>query len=180
MDARRVVTGHNADGKAVFASDEKVSPVAPDLMPGAEFHLLWGSDVTSSFPGDGSRPDSPRYFPPVGGHRFAIFTIPPEAANALPEDLDIGAAFNEFNEKLPGLVDYVELDNPGMHTTATIDYGVVISGQVTLELDDGATMTLNQGDTYVQNGTRHRWTNSGSVPGVVAVVLIGANHEVVK
>ena len=63
-----------------------------------------------------------------------------------------------------------------MHTTATIDYGVVISGQATLELDDGAKVALDAGDTYIQNGTRHRWSNPGDVPAVLAVALIGANH----
>jgi mannose-6-phosphate isomerase-like protein (cupin superfamily) len=180
MDARRVVTGHDAQGKAIFASDEIVAPVTVDLLPGSEFHTLWGTDSPSSFPDDGSKPSAPRYFPPLEGHRFALFTVPPHAGAGLTEDLDVGAAFAEFQQKLPGLADYVELDNPGMHTTATIDYGVVLSGEATLELDDGATVTLRPGDTYVQNGTRHRWSNSGKVPAVVAVVLIGAHHQVVK
>ena len=90
--------------------------------------------------GDGAKPSAPRYFPPVHGHRFAFFTVPPDGSVAAPEDLDIGAAFAEVQERLPGLIDYVELDNPGMHTTATIDYGVVLSGEATLELDDQATV----------------------------------------
>ena len=64
-----------------------------------------------------------------------------------------------------------------MHTTATIDYGVVLSGEATLELDDGAKVVLRTGDTYVQNGTRHRWSNTGAVPAVLAVVLLGAHHK---
>jgi quercetin dioxygenase-like cupin family protein len=71
----------------------------------------------------------------------------------------------------------VEPDNPGMHTTATIDYGIVLSGQAILELDDGATVVLNPGDTYVQNGTRHRWSNRGDTPAVIAVTLLGAHHD---
>ena len=67
-----------------------------------------------------------------------------------------------------------------MHTTATIDFGVVVAGTATLELDDGVKVTLRTGDTYVQNGTRHRWSNQGDVPAVVAVVLIGAHHEGVR
>ena len=46
-----------------------------------------------------------------------------------------------------------------------------------MELDDGATVTLSPGDTYVQNGTRHRWSNKGTVPAVIAVALIGAHHD---
>ncbi len=177
MDARRVVTGHSGDGKAVFVSDDRVPPVTTTLLQGMEFHLLWGADETLEFPDDGSRPSAPRYFPPLSGSRFAFFTVPPQGATPLPEDLDLESALTELNSTLPGLVDYVELENPGMHTTASIDYGIVLSGEATLELDDGATVTLRPGDTYVQNGTRHRWSNGGTVPAVVAVVLIGARHR---
>jgi quercetin dioxygenase-like cupin family protein len=52
-----------------------------------------------------------------------------------------------------------------------------LSGEVILELDDGAKVTLRAGDTYVQNGTRHRWSNTGAVPAVIAVVLIGADRR---
>ena len=177
MDVRRVVTGHNAEGKAVFVADDKVAPVTLSLLPGSEFHRLWGADTTVTFPDDGSRPDGPRYFPPVGGFRFGFFTIPPDGGAGAPPDLDIAAALAEFEQKLPGMGEYVELAEPGMHTTATVDYGVVLSGQATLELDDGAKVLLNQGDTYIQNGTRHRWSNAGDVPAVLAVALVGANHH---
>jgi mannose-6-phosphate isomerase-like protein (cupin superfamily) len=176
MDVRRVVTGHDASGKAVFAGDDRVAPVTLDLLPGTEFHQLWGGDETASFPDDGSRPGGPRYFPPPDGFRFGFFTIPPDADGGLPPDLDIAAAFAEFNQKLPGMSDYLEPDEPGMHTTATIDYGVVLSGHATLELYDGATVVLDPGDTYIQNGTRHRWSNQGDVPAVLAIALIGARH----
>lgn len=177
MNVRRVVTGHDAGGKAVFVGDELVAPVTLALLPGNEFHRLWGADSTLTFPDDGSRPDAARYFPPVEGSRFAFFTIPPDGGAGAPADLDMGAALAEFEEKLPGMAEHLEFDNPGMHTTASVDYGVVISGQVTLELDDGATVSLSPGDTYVQNGTRHRWSNPGTGPAVVAVVLVGAHHR---
>ena len=176
MDARRVVTGHDAGGKAVFVSDERVAPVTLALMPGSEFHLLWGADTAPTFPDDGSRPIAPRYFPPLDGYRFGFFTIPPNDRAEVPGDLDIAAAFGELQAKLPGMTDYVEVDEPGMHTTATIDFGVVLAGEATLELDDGATVVLGVGDTYVQNGTRHRWSNTGAGPAVLAVALIGAHH----
>ena len=178
MDARRVVTGHNAEGKAVFVSDEMVEPVTLALLPGTEFHKLWGSDETASFPDDGSRPDAPRYFPPVGGVRFGFFTIPPDGGQGVPPDLDVAAALAEFETKLPGMTEYLEPDQPGMHTTPTIDFGVVLSGTVILELDDGAKVTLEPGDTYVQNGTRHRWSNTGTVPAVRAGYRDGQHRRV--
>jgi mannose-6-phosphate isomerase-like protein (cupin superfamily) len=177
MDARRVVTGHDANGKAVFVSDDLVAPVTLALLPGSEFHQVWGSDTTPSFPDDGSRPSATRYFPPVGGFRFGFFTIPPDGGVGAPPDLDLAAALAEFDEKLPGMAEHLELDHPGMHTTATIDYGIVLKGEATLELDDGAKVVLGVGDTYVQNGTRHRWSNTGDVPAVLAIALLGAHHR---
>ena len=64
-----------------------------------------------------------------------------------------------------------------MHTTATIDFEVVLEGEVWLELDDGEEVHLKPGDTVVQNGTRHAWRNHGSVPARLAVFLIGAHHS---
>lgn len=177
MDVRRVVTGHDAAGKAVFVSDEAVPPVATSLVPGNEFHRLWGGDTTPHFPDDGARPDAPSYFPPVGGFRFGFFAIPPDGGAGAPPDLDFEAAMAEFEEKLPGLAGHLEPADPGMHTTATIDFEVVLRGQVDLELDDGAKVHLGVGDTVVQNGTRHRWSNPGTEPAVLAVFMCGAHHD---
>lgn len=176
MGIRRVVTGH-LDGKAVFTSDAEVEPIAMRTLPQSEYHLMWGADEARSFPDDGRRPDTPRYFPPVGGFRFGFFTIPPVDAPPLAEGATIEDVVTEFESLLPGMLEHLELDDPGMHTTATIDYGVVISGEATLELDDGATTVLRPGDCYVQNGTRHRWSNAGTSPAVLAVAIVGAEHE---
>ena len=175
MRVRRVVTGHDRDGKAVFASDEDVDPLTVELIPGAEFHRLWGADQAPAFPGDGGPTAQPGYFPPVGGYRFGLFSVPP-ATVPVPAGLDLQAGLAELEEKLPGLVAYLEPDNPGMHTTDTIDFEVVLSGEVILELDDGVEKVLRPGDTVVQNGTRHRWGNRGAQPAVVAVFLVGAHR----
>jgi mannose-6-phosphate isomerase-like protein (cupin superfamily) len=177
MSVRRVVTGHDAQGKAVFASDERVEPVTLSLMPGSEFARVWGGDEAPHFPDDGSMPPHVTYFPPVGGFRFGFFTVPPDGGEGVPADLDVEAALAEFTERLPGLAEYLEPDDPGMHTTPTVDFEVVLSGEVTLELDDGAEVVLGPGDTVVQNGTRHRWSNAGHVPAVLAVFIVGAHHD---
>jgi len=177
MDVRRVVTGHDSNDKAVFVSDERVAPVTLALLPGSEFHRLWGGDSAPRFPDDGSQPAHKTYFPPVGGFRFGLFTVPPDEGRGIPDDLDVAQALAELDQLLPGLAQYMEPDDPGMHTTPTIDFEVVLSGEVTLELDDGATVQLGVGDTVVQNGTRHRWSNPGSVPATLAVFICGAHHE---
>ena len=176
MDARRVVTGHR-EGKSVFVSDTAVAPITVGLMPGAEFHRLWGADATVSLPvAGGPQPDSAQYFPPVGGFRFALFTLPP-ATVAPAGDIDIPAAIAETGEKLPGLLDAMERGHPGMHTTNTVDFDIVLSGEVWLELDDGAEIQLRQGDSVVQNGTRHAWHNKSAEPCVLAVAIVGAERR---
>lgn len=176
MSVRRVVTGHNSDGKAMVASDSKVDAVTAEIAPGWEFHRLWGADETLVFPDDGSPPSFPSYFPPVGGFRFGMFTVPPESETTL-ENIDFNKALIEMEEKLPGMAAHMEPDHPGMHTTDTIDFEYVISGEVWLELDNGKEVQLKAGDTVVQNGTRHAWRNKSSEPCRMVVCLIGANRR---
>jgi mannose-6-phosphate isomerase-like protein (cupin superfamily) len=177
MQVRRVVTGHDARGKAVFVNDEQVDPISVALLPGVEFYRVWGSDEPAQFPNDGARPAAGGYFPPLGGFRFGFFTLPPGGTGVPPgPDFEFEAALNELEIKLPGLAQYMEPDAPGMHTTPTMDVDLVVAGEMVLELDDGATVTLRAGDSVVQNGTRHRWRNDGPLPATVAYFICGARH----
>jgi hypothetical protein len=92
MKVRRVVTGHDSSGKSVFVSDGEVEPVTAELMPGSEFHKLWGGDRTPQFPDDGAAPAQPTYFPPVGGFRFGMFSLPPQSRAVGPQPTDVAAA----------------------------------------------------------------------------------------
>jgi mannose-6-phosphate isomerase-like protein (cupin superfamily) len=175
MKVRRVVTGHDANGKAIIASDSEVDGFRPGLMPGSEFHTLWTADEAPHFPDDGSMGQLTTWFPPIGGFRFGMFTVPPLDDTVGPPD-DLEGAMAEFDAGLPGLTGYIEPDAPGMHTTDTIDFEVVLDGEIWLELDDGVEVHLKTGDTVVQNGTRHAWRNRGTAPCRLAVILIGAHH----
>ena len=173
MHVRRLVTGHDASGQAVFAADERVPALELELFPGWAFHALWGGDATPTFPDDGSRPQVASYFPALDGFRFSFSTIPPESTPP-PSGIDLTAAEVEVERAMPGLLGHMEPDSPGMHTTDTIDMEVILSGEVILELDDGEQRLLRAGDTVVQNGTRHRWRNPGSEPCVMAIFMLGA------
>lgn len=176
MGIRRVVTGHDANGKSVFASDADIEPITLTHLPGTEFYRLWGADQPCRFPDDGSKPANPNYFPPLGGFRFGLFTLVPGTAST-PEESDMAAVIGELHEKLPGLADSLEPDRPGMHTTATVDYEYIVSGRCLLELDDGVTRELGPGDTLIQNGTRHAWRNPFDEPCVIVFALVGAQHD---
>jgi mannose-6-phosphate isomerase-like protein (cupin superfamily) len=176
MPVRRVATGHTPDGQATIASDSDVEAITLETLPGLEFHRLWGADETVILPDDGSPPSFPAYFPPVNGFRFGLFTVPP-MSEATREDFDAEAAFRELEEKVSGLAEHMEPDNPGMHTTDTIDFEYVISGEVWLEVDNGEAVHLKAGDTVVQSGTRHAWCNKSSEPCRMVVCLIGAKRR---
>ena len=172
-----MVTGTDERGKAVFVGDAEVAPVTVRYFPDTEFHRLWGGDAEVEAPTPGLPPAAPGYFPPPTGYRFGLVTFPP-AGTARPSDLDLEQALAEVERELPGLMGHREPDTDpetaGMHTTPSVDFEVVLSGEITLELDDGETRTLRPFDTVVQNGTRHRWRNLRSDPAVMVVFMLGA------
>jgi hypothetical protein len=108
MDIRCVVTGQNGLGKAVFV---RVAPITLALLPGFEFHRLWGSESVVKLPSNGTPPPHPGYFPPKGGFRFGFFTIPPETQTA-GTPANLAAAFDELQQKLPGMAEVLEPQNP--------------------------------------------------------------------
>jgi mannose-6-phosphate isomerase-like protein (cupin superfamily) len=174
MRIRRVVTGQSEAGAGVLR-DEEVSPITVALIPGAEFHRIWGSDATPEIPAPTSASEPRDWFPPAGGFRFGFVTLPPAAA-ATPGDLDMAAALGELSDKLPGFIELMEPDSPGMHTSDTVDVVLIVSGQATLQLGDGPEVNLAVGDCVVQNGTRHAWRNPTSEPCTMAVAIVGARR----
>jgi mannose-6-phosphate isomerase-like protein (cupin superfamily) len=177
MNVRRVVTGHDVAGRAVVVSDDLVEPFTSPLVPGSEFHRLWSGDRPPQFPDDGHEPPHGAYYPPVGGFRFCLFTVPSSGASGPPPDFDVKAAVVELEAALPGLAAHMEPSGNGMHKSQTVDFELVLTGEVVLELDEGTSVTLRAGDTVVQNGTRHRWSNPGSTPATVALFMAGADHS---
>ncbi len=172
---RRVVTGTDAQGTSVFVSDDEVAPLTVELMPGASVVKVWGADEQVVLPTDGTAPTAPRYMPPAHGYRFVVVTLGPEDA-ALPADLGLAAAQAEMEEKLPGLMALMEPDHPGTHTTDSVDWDVIISGEVWLELDNGERTLVRTGDCVVLNGSRHSWHNESDQPCTMISAVIGAER----
>jgi hypothetical protein len=177
MRVRQVSTGHDESGRAVIASDQEVEPVTLVLSPSTEYHLLWSSDDTETLPNGGVAPPRSTFFPSVGGYRFFLLTLLPNADYSFLADVDIEAGLREMDETMPGMRDHSEPDNPGMHRTDTVDFEVILGGEVTLELDDGVETILKAGDINIQNGTRHRWHNRGSEPATMACFIVGADRR---
>lgn len=171
-----LVTGQNKSGKSIIVSQAPATPVIVAMLPGYEFYRLWGSDSVCVLPSDGAAPPQPQYFPPKNGFRFGMFTLPPAGSNS-KQPPATPAALEEMKQKLPGVLEALEADHPGMHTTDTVDFDTVVSGEVVLELDDGVEVLLKAGDCVIQNGTRHAWHNRSSENAVVAFCLVGAERK---
>ncbi len=168
---RRVITGVNDQGVAVFCRDDE-SPHALK-MGGFEMGELWfDPDATISDGCDDLAKQKLGNVPEMGEVQLRYVVFPPKEemeamlqGGELQESADVSAEF------------HVEDDNPGMHTTETIDYGFVLEGSITLELDKGEKKVLHQGDCYVQNGTRHAWHNETDKRAVIGVVMLGAKRK---
>lgn len=179
---KRVLTGRDQDGKSVFKSFD-VTPrvVAIDANPGLTFYELYMTEGVPELTGLETDPmlQGTKAFPGPGGTMFRLISYPPKRPEGWrpPSGVTFESALSELSEKVPGMGDHFEPGDPGMHTSDTIDYGVVVRGEITLELDDGKKVHLQQGDCIVQNGTRHRWQNPLAEPCLMAFISIGGRHQ---
>jgi mannose-6-phosphate isomerase-like protein (cupin superfamily) len=107
-----------------------------------------------------------------GGSVMLVITFPPDAV-MMQQDFDMARAWPEHVAELPGIAERFEPDAPGMHRTDTLDYAIILSGEITLELDDGVRKQLSAGDIVVQQGTRHAWRNLGRTPATLAFCMLG-------
>ncbi|MGI5126802.1 cupin domain-containing protein [Pseudonocardia sp. CA-107938] len=158
-----------------MVDDGGVPAITSALLPGAAAYRLWGRDERPAFPDDGSPRSAESYYPPPDGSRFMINRIPPGELVPAP-GVDVAAALAELDQLMPGAMACNDPDEPGMHTTDSLDYVLVVSGEITLELDDGESTVLRAGDVVVQNGTRHGWRNHGTEPCTIVGVAIGADR----
>jgi mannose-6-phosphate isomerase-like protein (cupin superfamily) len=179
---RRALTGRDEAGKSVFKSFE-VTPkaVTIDANPGLTFYELYMTEGVPRL--TGLEPDpmltGTQAFPAPGGTMFRLISYPPKRPDGWkpPPGVTFESGLRELSEKIPGMGDHFERDAPGMHTSDTIDYGIVVRGEMTLELDDGQKVHLRQGDCVVQNGTRHRWRNPLPEPCLMAFISIGGKRS---
>ncbi|BFM18016.1 cupin domain-containing protein [Maricurvus nonylphenolicus] len=177
MTVRQVVTGHDETGHSIFISDDQIQANEVRFMPGFQSFELWSTQANRQVPHQGSLPGVPSYFPSREGSVFRMISFPPQAG----ETPDMQASEDhlaELQTTLPGLLEHLELDAPGMHTTDSIDYGIVLTGEIYLELDNGQERLLKAGDCVVQNGTRHAWHNRSGEPTLMAFILLGAQRAI--
>lgn len=177
---RRVVTGHDERGKAIVISDGP----APFVHVNAVDPEWYSTDIwrTNETPARIVRAAAEstlgprRQMPGKRGTVLRINHFPPESAAVRQMDVQASrAAFAALgNEKAATFGKGGR--HPLMHRTETIDYAIVLSGEITMVLDD-EDVTLRAGDVVVQCGTNHAWSNRSNAPCVVAFVLIDGEFE---
>jgi quercetin dioxygenase-like cupin family protein len=152
MQVRRIVTGHDANGKAVIATDETLTAVESPTRPGISRVEVWSTGAMPVDNSEGTAADAQRAgfvkrYNYVGNGQGSVIRV------------------TSFAPGSPGF----------MHRTETCDYAILLKGECDLELDDGKTVHLSAGDVVVQRGTMHAWVNNGTEPCVFAFVLIDAD-----
>jgi len=168
---RRVVTGHDAQGRSVVLMDgESPHGFFLEKAGGLQLTELW---ETRAAPADNSgaedAADHERRIEPVdGGSVFRIIEYPPDSVRLATLDPD--SFFPGMGAQAAGKAGR---RHPGMHKTCTVDYCIVLSGEIWAVLDEGEVL-LRAGDCLVQRGTNHAWSNRTDEPCTIAFVLVSA------
>lgn len=173
--SRRIVTGHDPAGMAVIISDAPPTRVQQVGGPGGPtFYEVWSTretpaviDRQSSEPAESGLVLAP----PKGGTRIRVIDFPPEgdAIRTLTQ-AEVAEKFGEMGGSDASRAQ-AGAPHPLMHRTQTIDYGIVLEGELTLVVDRGET-TIHAGDIVIQRGTNHAWANRSGKNCRVAFVLI--------
>jgi quercetin dioxygenase-like cupin family protein len=170
---RRIVTGHNAQGQAIIQSEAPPTRIEKIGPKGPVFYEIWSTRETpATIDRAGEEFPEPGLVlpPPPGGTRIRVLDIPPETEDfkAISEEESrahfeaIGMADASTAKGAP---------HPFMHRTRSIDYGIVIEGELVLIMDEGETV-CRPGDIVVQRGTNHAWSNRSDRNCRIAFVLI--------
>lgn len=169
LQARRVVTGTDADGKSCFVSDENT----PDRFvgPGNTKCDIWRvSDIPVAYADGPGLEDGVITLPPPSGLVYRVVAFAPDS------EWDQSLGYSDANGHLPGSVDPDDSNGvPGFHVTDTVDIVTVLSGEIVAIMETEETL-LKAGDTLVQRGTKHAWSNRTNEVVTVQSIMIAANR----
>ena len=172
---RRIVTGHNEDGRSIIKIDgPPARSIGEDV--GGLFEL-WNTDGNIIDTKDNlDRADQDIILsPPTGGTKFRYFQINP-TPEGIPIEIMQEIAADAFEKIGAGHHRVDTSKHPAMHKTETIDYIILLKGDVTLILDEDEVI-LKPHDVVVQRGTNHAWVNNGDEPALLIAVLIDSDLE---
>jgi mannose-6-phosphate isomerase-like protein (cupin superfamily) len=171
---RRIVVANVQGSSRVVEVGQPPATRTAAHTPGFEQAVVWATPPSPSLDAPGADPASslPSLVPEPGATRLIVLTLPPDSVYA-EQGFDPRAAGAEMLDIGPGLAELFETANPGMHTTPTVDYDIVLEGELCLELTEGE-IRVGPGDIVIQHGTRHAWRNRTDRPAKLLAVLVGA------
>ncbi|WP_439894414.1 cupin domain-containing protein (plasmid) [Ralstonia sp. 25C] len=176
---QRIVTGHDADGRAVIVSQGPLPTVVEiAAIPGTVFHEVWSTSDTPAPIDNGADPTVGALMlpPPTQGTRFRFVDIPPDTSEFLARGATrMQEAFTQVGDAHASTV-RANSPHPLMHRTESVDYGVVIDGEMTLVLDDSE-VALVPGSVVIQRGTNHAWANRSDRLCRMLFVLIDGAYD---
>jgi hypothetical protein len=174
---RRVVTGHNAEGRSVVLSDETVRTVGESpFWPGSGVTAVWTSNTAPASNRDEDLPADVTGFPKPGsgGVALMLLHVRPEAElEKLPGEQRAQATF-PVARTFPEALEIDISKSYQMHATDTLDYIIVLTGEITVLMDE-CEVTLKPFDTLIQRGVNHGWVNRGAEPALIAGAVIDAS-----
>lgn len=159
----RVVTGHDETGKAIVSMDGGIPNVVVfESAPGMLFHEVWETRTSPALVDSGEDPTlGPLvHQAPANGTRIRFVDIPPDDTYLFGDIENAKRMFDEVNHAT-SFTSHEGSPHPAMHRTESIDYGIVIDGEITLVLDDSE-VDLRVGSVVIQRGTNHAWSNRSS------------------
>jgi len=175
----RVVTGHDDKGKSVVSMQGQLPTVIElDAFPDTMFHEVWNTSATPAPIGNEADPTLEALMlpPPKQGTRIRFVDIPPETADFIAHGAaKMKGAFAQIGDA-GALTVNAESAHPMMHRTETVDYGIVIEGEITLVLDDSE-VPLKAGSVVVQRGTNHAWANRSGKPCRLLFILVDGKFD---
>lgn len=178
-DITRIVTGHAPDGRSILEQAGPLDTVVEvAAIPGTVFHEVWATLESPARLVNGEGPAlSPLTLPPPqGGTRIRFVDIPPDTDDFLKTGAGrMSEAFEQIGDKAASTVTQGS-PHPLMHRTESIDYGIVIEGEMTLVLDDGEAI-LRPGSVVIQRGTNHAWANRSGKMCRMLFVLISGQYD---
>ncbi len=177
--ARRIVTGHDEQGRSIVISDAAAENLLPNPSDPDRGHInFWRTEGVPANGRDESDPAAGPVFPlapPKGGTLFRFFQIAPEKNEAgLPQEERDARMAKMFEAAGAGDARQPMGRHSSMHRTETLDYIVLLKGEVTAVLELGE-VTMRPFDVLIQRGTNHGWVNRGDEPALLLAVLIDAN-----
>lgn len=178
---RRVLTGHDSSGKAVIVEDGPAPVVRTDpKRPGYAMTQLWMTDAAPARVGNDPDPTSRPITlqPPENGTVVRIIEFPPASLELRDVDAKTaGEAFAMYGQqKALTSSGGAPARHPFMHRTQTVDYAIVLSGEIVMLLDDSE-VVLKAGEVLIQRGTNHAWTNRSEQPCRVLFVLVDGKFD---